>query len=313
MVELAEFAELGMRRVKALDHGPARVADLYCRVWTELGNAYRIADRLEDSEDAFGRAAEHYLQGTQDKLLLARFLDFRASLYRSSRDLTSAYQCLHLAYKIYRRHGVRHLAGRALISAAITLGYAGKPERAIRCIERGLSLIDREDDQELLMAAVHNRLWFLADCGRFDEARMILFQNRFRYTGTGHLNCLKLRWLEARLDTGLGKLARAEAGFREVKRDFEAAELFYDGALATLDLAAVSLRRAAWETAHDLVLEAANTLTTIGVHRQALEAILFLRESFELHIATLTTLEEVTEFLRRAQHDRNARYTPSIL
>ena len=311
MVELAESAEIGMRRVRTEDHGVARVADLSCRVWTELGNAYRIADRLEDSEEAFGRAVEHYIQGTQDKLLLARFLDFRASLYRSKRELTAASKYLHLACKIYRRHGQRHMEGRTLINAATAIGYAGEPERAIRYIQRGLSLIGQDEDQELTSAAVHNRLWFMVDCGRFEEARKLLFLNRPLYKDAGRLSRLKLEWLEARLDTGLGKLARAEAGFQKVRAEFEQAGLPYDSALATLDLAAVVLRSHGMEEANDLVLGAVEAFTQLGLHSQALAAVLFLRESFDLQVATLVLLEEITAFLRRAQHDRNARFAPS--
>lgn len=311
MVELAEFAELGMRRVRSEDLGGARVADLHCRVWTELGNAYRIADRLDDSEEAFGRAVEYYLQGTQDKLLLARFLGARASLYRSKRELAAASKYLHLACRIYRRFGQKYMEGRTLISAAISIGYSGDPERAIRYIQRGLSLIEQDGDQELTAAAIHNRLWFMVDCGRFEEARKTLFVNRHRYEESGRLSRLKLKWLEARLDVGLGKHERAEAGFREVKAGFEKTDLLYDGALATLDLAAVVLRGNRLGEAHDLVLGAVEAFTTLGLQSQALAAVLFLRESFDLHAATLELLEEVTSFLRRAQHDRNARFAPS--
>jgi tetratricopeptide (TPR) repeat protein len=313
MVELAEFAQIGMRRVKTEDHGATRVADLRCRVWTELGNAYRIADRLDDSEEAFGRAVECYLQGTQDKLLLARFLDFRASLYRSKRELTAASKYLHLACRIYRRYGQKHMEGRALIGAAIAIGYAGEPERAIRYIQRGLSLIGQDEDQELMAAAVHNRLWFTVDCGRFEEARRLLFLNRSLYKDAGRLSRLKLEWLEARLDTGLGNLARAEAGFQKVRAEFEQAGLPYDSALATLDLAAVVLRSHGMEEANELVLGAAEAFIQLGLQRQALAAVLFLRESFDLQVATLVLLEEVTAFLRRAQHDRYARFAPSAV
>lgn len=310
MVELAKFACMACRRLEAV-RAPEHVADLRCRVWLGLGNAYRISDNLDSAEEAFGHALAEYFQGTGNKLLLALFLDLRASLHRTRREFAAAQRYLDLSYSIYRRHGQKHMAGRTLVIMAIHIGYSGEPEKAISFIRRGLSMIDPLQDQELVAAAVHNQLWFLVDCGLHDEARKKLFVSRSHYLSGGQISRIKLRWLEARIDAGLGKTGRAEEGFRAVRRDFERLELGYDAALATLDLAAVVMRVGQTGEARELVSEAAEVFKALRIGREALAAVVFLRESFELRRTTLEFLEEVTVFLRRAQHDPGARFVPS--
>jgi tetratricopeptide (TPR) repeat protein len=312
MLDFAELAKLTCRRLEAGMRDDRQLADLRCRVWLGLGNAYRVVENLDAAEDAFGHAMNHYLLGTQDGLLLARFLDLRSSLYRARRQLGAAREYLDLVYRLYRRNGQRHLAGRALIKAGILAGHAGSPKKALGLIERGLSMVDEKQAEDLVFTAIHNQLWLLVDCGRVEEARRLLFVNRFRYDAAGgDLTRIKLRWLEARIDAGLGKIGRAEEGFRAVRADFERLDLGYDAALATLDLAAAVLRLGQFGEARDLVGEAAEVFKALRIEREALAAVVFLRESFELRRTTLEFLEEVTAFLRRAQHDPAARFVPS--
>jgi tetratricopeptide (TPR) repeat protein len=265
MAELAEFAELLTRRLRSEDHGATRIADLRFRACADLANVYRIKDRLTDSEQAFGSALEYYSDGTRDQLLLARFLSFRSSLHRARRQLTSAQQYLLLAYTIYRRHGQRDLAGRTLISMGIAIGYGGQPERAIRCLQRGLSMIDQTKNPELVGAAIHNQLWFLVDAGRIEEARRNLFLNRHHFVGAAQLCALKLQWLEARIDAGAEKLDRAEENLRDVQESFEEMGLAYDNALAGLDLAAVTLRNGHVHEARNLLIGAVKALGSLGI------------------------------------------------
>jgi len=267
MTDLAEFAELATRRLKAEIHGPARVADLRFRSWTELGNAYRVSDRFEEAGQAFEQALAYYLQGTRDKLLLARFLDFRASLHRSRREMTAAHQHLYLAYTIYRRQGHAHDAGRILINIAIALGYNHEPDRAIRYIQRGLLMIDQNQDRRLTEAAVHNYLWFMTECGLFEEAREALCLNRYWYETSERVAALKLQWLEARIEAGLGNFEQAEADFRAVKKSFEEINFYYDAALVGLDLAALVLQDDRRTEAHKLLFGAVDAFSALGLCR----------------------------------------------
>lgn len=313
MVELARLATLAARDLRPQDLSGEHIADIQCRTWAELANAYRVSEDLDSAAGAFDRAYELYLAGSGDKLLLAHLFDFLASFYRARRDFGRAQKVLGFVYALYLQHGQKHLAGRALVSMGILTGYAGEPERAIQFLHQGIELVDEHQNPDLIFAAVHNQLWFLADCGRFEEARKLLFLNRWRYEQAGgRINQLKLQWLEGRIDAGLGKLARAEETFREVRAGFEQAELGYQAALSSLDLATVLLRLHRGREARETVLNAAEVFRALHIQREVLAAVQLLRDTFELGLGTVGFLEEVLAFLRRAEHDLDAHFAPRL-
>ena len=309
-----EHARLATTVAAELDLGPegaTRAADLRCRAWAELGNALRITEDLDSAEEAFDAALGHWTAGTLDETLFARYLDLRASLYRTRRQFGPAQAALAVACSIYLRYGQRHLAGRTLLSQAIFASVAGEPEVALQLVAKCLSLLDERLDPELVSTAIYNQIWFLADCGRYDEARKLLFLNRGRLLRTeGRIPALKLRYAEGRIDAGRGQLARAEAAFRETRDGFEALGLGYQAASITLDLAAAVLRQGRAAEASGLVLEAAEAFTALRIHREMLMAVLYLKETFVCGAAEVPLLEEVSAFLRRAEHDASARFEP---
>ena len=310
-VEHARLATIAAAKLDLGPEGATRTADLRCRSWAELGNALRITEDLDGSEEAFDTALAHWTAGTLDETLLARYLDLRASLYRTRRQFGPAQAALAVACSIYLRYGQRHLAGRTLLSQAIFANVAGEPEVALQLVGKCLSLLDEHLDPELVATAIYNQIWFLPNCGRFDEARKLLFLNRGRLLRTeGRIPALKLRWVEGRIDAGRGQLARAEMAFREVCEGFEALGLGYQATLVTLDLAAAVLRQGRAAEARGLVLEAAEAFTALRIHREMLMAVLYLKETFICGAAEAPLLEEVSAFLRRAEHDASARFEP---
>lgn len=313
MVELARLATLAARDLDSVTFGPERVSDLKCRAHTELGNALRVAELFEEAQAAFHSAYKHYRQGSENALLLGRLMDVHSSLFRAQRQFKAARNALLLAYTIYIRNGQRHLAGRSILKMGIFTGYAGEPEKALRLIGKGLRLIDESLDPELVFVGIHNQIWFLADSGRFEQAERLLFQNRGRYAGQGRLNRLRLRWMEGRIDTGLGRHERAATIFEEVQKGFDEAELGYPAALASLDQALALMRLGRTSEAREIALAAAEAFRGLGVEREVLTATLFLRETFLFGVGQISLLEDVIAFFRRAEHDPDARFEPRPL
>jgi tetratricopeptide (TPR) repeat protein len=311
-VQMVQYAWRATKTAKTLDvrrYGPERRADFECLAWAELGNANRVADKLDLAEAAFARAVQLYERGSGDKLLGIHLVDLQASLAADRRQFRRACQALTRVHEFHRGHGDSHLAGRALISKGLYAGYAGEPEEGIRLLQEGLGLLEEDREPGLEFAAVHNQLLFLADCSRFAEARKLLSRQRRRLREAGgRLNRLKVTWVEGRIAAGLGELARAEGVFRRVRRGLEEAGLGYQAALAALDLAAVLLHRSEAREAQELVEAAAATFVALGIEREAVGAILMLTKAFEMRRATVALVEGVTSFLRRAEHDPAARF-----
>ena len=91
------------------------------------------------------------------------------------------------------------------------------------------------------------------------------------------------------------------------------ADFELSGDAVSLDQALSLMRRGRTSEARDLALEAAETFRTLEVERETLSAMLFLRESFVLGVAKTTLLEDVIDYLRRAEHDPEARFNPRPL
>jgi hypothetical protein len=315
MVRLAEWAQIVAGRLEPGEGQDSRhIADLQCRACIELGNAHRVADDLVEAGKVLGQAAELLLEGTRDEFLMARLLDIQGSLYGDQREFEVADSTLDLVYAIYRRHGDTHLAGRAAIKRGTYVGYDGKAEEGIRLIQQGLELIDQARDPQLVYLAFHNQIRLLLDRSRPREARVALFNLKARGLDTGgRVMELKLLWLEAQINVGLGEMDRAEQKLREVKRGFEEAGLGYKAALAALELAAVLLRRGRTEDSFHEGLQALDVFEAIGIKREAAASVLILRQTFERREATsavLAVLDHVIGLLSGAKNAYSPRLEP---
>lgn len=307
MVRLALFATLIAGRLDPKVHGPEVVKDLECRAWAELGNAYRVADDLDAADFALGRAAELSLEGTRDELLEARLFDLQASLHGARRSFAAALQTLDVVHEVYIRHGDLHMAGRAIIKKGIYSGLSGLAndlEEAIRLLQRGLAMIDAEREPRLALSAVHNTAFFLVGCGRYREARALVWQNLPLYEEHGgQLHRVKLQGLRGLICAGLGELDRAEEYLAAARRGFEEAGVRYHAAIAGLDLAVVWLRQGRRKEARELVLDCVRVFLELRIHREALAAVLVLQRAFEKGLEAGALLDKAREFLRRIEQD----------
>jgi tetratricopeptide (TPR) repeat protein len=280
-------------------YGVEVVADLRARAWGELANAYRVADRLRESEIAFGKAFDFFRQGSQDRDLRMRLLDLEASLLGTLRQFPLALQRLTVLSHMYQADGEPHLAGRALVTKALYTFYRGNTEEACQTIAEGLALIDRKRDPSLALVAAFDQLLFLVDCGRFKEAKRALFRNRPSLTKQGRIAMLKLRGIEGRIFYGLGELRSAEVAIRETKQGFAEAGMGFAGALVGLDLAMILFRQERRGEAVKEVLEAATMFRVLSVHRELLGTAMLLEETFRAQTADLALLEVSAQYLRK--------------
>lgn len=280
--------------------GPRHLADLQARALGERGNARRVADNLMGAETDLARALERAGQGTGDPRLLARLLDLTASLRTDQRRFQEAGQLLDWVYTLHLDLGESHEAGRALISKSNAAAYALDLGAAVRLLGDGLALIDAERDPKLVLAAVHNLLTHLVDSGQVAEARKILQESRALYSlHGGPIEQLKGRWLEGRIALGLYDPEEAERSFQEVRTGFAEAGLPYDLALASLDLASLWLEQGRIREIRVVLDETVAVFEARGIRREAIAALLMLREAIEMERATAALLRTVASELQR--------------
>jgi hypothetical protein len=309
MVELAWLAVKAAEQLDPRQYGADRVVDFQARAHAELSNAYRVANRPQEAGDILGRARQLFERGTREPLLEIRLLELEGSLAADYQQFGRASAALLKVLDFHSRRSDFHLAGRALVKIAIYTGYAGDPDQAVLLTERSLALVDAERDPSLARAAAQNLILFLVEGGRFREARRQRLRHARRLSEPdGRIQAIKIRLLDARMDAGLGHHARAEPVFREVIAGYEAAELPILASIERLQLAAVLLAQGKSGEAAALVLEAAAIFTRLRIQREALMAVIMLRDATEMRTATSAMIEEVVRFLRRVEHDPALRF-----
>jgi len=311
MVKLARYA---VTVATELDHrqcNPREHADWQARAWGELGNAHRAADKLEDADLAFGFAFDYLAQGTGDLRLKAKLYELHASYFGTRRQFTLAFAALDVVYHTYQELGESHLAGRALLVKAVYSFYEGSTELALQLNAEGLEKIDKQREADLFLMSVHNRILFVLDRGDYRAARKELFRYQLELgSAGGRAYAVRLLWLRARISAGLKEWDTAEKTFLQVKEAWEELGMPLAAALASLELALISMQQGHYTEAEPLVLESAEVFLNLRLQREALGAVMVLRDTFKMKLGTLEHLEDVVTFLRRWHLDPNTKFVP---
>jgi tetratricopeptide (TPR) repeat protein len=301
MIELARFATRLAPSLGEDGYGPAQVADFEARAWGELANAYRLGDQPAHADEAISAAFGHLARGTGDELVEARLLSLQASVLGSRGHLRAALEVLSRLRKIHLRRGDRHNAGRAMAQAAHYLGYWGLSEVALRTSTEAMAMIDRDVDPAFYLNTLQNYIDLLVDCQRFDAAREQLQEHRSRLlSGQGLLNRLRLKWMEGRIENGVGNLERAARAFVTARRRFLKAGSRRLAALVTLHLASVRIRQGRFGEANPLIEEAIDVLVAIEAAGEALAALKLLRTSHGISQLTAAQVQDAADALRRS-------------
>jgi tetratricopeptide (TPR) repeat protein len=235
------------------------------------------------------------------QLSARRLLDLEASLLGTLRDFKVAQERLTLLVELYRSAGEDHLAGRALVTQALYTFYQGNTEAAYTLLQEGISLVDTNRDPSLLSVIAHNRLLILVECGRYREAKRLLFDLRSQRESEGRIARLKLRGIEGEIRYGLEEYASAEIIFREVREGFKEIGLSFACALEGLFLATALMRQGKTEESMKESLSSAGIFLSLNIHREILSTVLLLQEALERGQMSVTVLETTTRFLRRKQ------------
>src|SRR6185295_4238411 len=281
--------------------------DLQPRAHAEAGNAFRCLDRFSEAEAAFRVAMSRAGEDTAPELL-AHLLDLSSSLSRSQRRFEEADRQLRLAGRIYRQLGDRHLEGKVLIQRGILAGYRGDVELAVCLHCRAFDSLDHHRDPRLSFVALHNALDWLVQTDALLSADSLLEQAKpFFEAQAGPTERIRIRWLEARIASGLGRLHQAEVGLKEVRRRFVQLQQPYDAAIAGLHLGEVWLREGRFAELRATVSEILAVFVSLGIQREALASLVFLEHAARRERVTLDLVRAAVREVESLQRQGTSR------
>jgi tetratricopeptide (TPR) repeat protein len=275
------LARLALILVDELDegaYGELRLEDTRARCWRGIGNSLRVAGELRDADEAFRMARAHLRQGTGDWLEKAEWLKQKACLRRDQRRSTEAVSLFRRALTIFLWSRETTRAAETTVGLALLEGDRGDLEQEIRLLEATIRLLDPQRDRRLLAMIHFNLASSLVEAGRLREARVFLACHPEAFDFPEPLRRLRVRWLEANIAAGLGRLEEAIRGLDAVRRGFLEQGLAFDAALVSLELAEVLARQKRLDAARRLAWQVRSIFQALGVVRESLAALIFIAQ-----------------------------------
>jgi transcriptional regulator with XRE-family HTH domain len=299
-VELARFALWVAERVPGEEGWVCRVF-----AWAFLANALRVKGDLKAAEEASAHSARLQAEPPPGRPELPepwRLLDLEASLRIELRQLPEALRLLDRAEELAPRSGP--VRARLLCIRSNVFERLGDSERSIAILREALAEIEPEAEPHLFCLLQSNLADSLTGAGRPAEAEEMLPELRRMQDQMGDgLNQIRLRWLEGKIDAGLGRLDRAIDALSWVWAAFHEKHSPYDEAQAGVELAGLYLKKGRTADARRLVFQMAPVFKAKGVHIEAQKALALFRREVEMKRATPELAGRVADYLRRAQHD----------
>jgi len=273
------------------------------------GNAVRAAGDYHTARRLLTAARDLLTEHeVVDLELDAELHSFFGSLFTDLRQFHDAHAHLDSAAQLYSMLDRDEDLARILLKLGNLHRVDGDPEAALPLDETAADLLVTDDASPLYLAARFNYTLDLAEAGHYEIARDILAADRplYEHHADAHTQ-LRVRWLEARIALATGDPERAETVFHAVRDTFVEQRNGFSAALVNLDLAELYRQQGRYADLLEIAAQAAQLFEAQAIHRDALTALLLLRDAAAGQQVTAETIRRVAGLLRRAAREPAAR------
>jgi tetratricopeptide (TPR) repeat protein len=285
-VEIVALAlEVGHRTDPTTVGGERAVIDLEARAWAFLGNAQRVASKLDEARSSINKAWKLHEQGTGDELEKALILSLDASWARTMGEFEVAEEILDQALTIYRRLQDNHLQGRTLLKMGDAIGNVF-PKRGVAYIRRALELINAAREPRLELCAQHDLAWFLNDAGQSTEALAIFHRARPLYKQFfDRWTQVRFHWIQGKIARGMGHLEASVSIFQQVQEALREGGADHDELMVAIDLSEAFVASGKYDSAARTAAELVPVMQSWRLHRHAITAWLIFQQALDAHKA----------------------------
>ncbi len=259
--------------------------------WRVLGDFQQANRTMQRSEELTKGAAFGPLDPTW-------VLHIRANLWNYQRHYEEALAVIGDALVIAGRPDQRT---RLLITKASVLRRKEDYSGAVQALQEAEKQAEQSGDDRLRWAIAFNEATYLCDFSSFAEAQESMQALRkVAFRGGKALDILRLNWLEARVNSGLGKRAEAALSLATIWNSFADRKLWFEAALAALELASIELERGRTREVKLLAANAAPVFAAQKFPDELLASLRLFREAARREVATAETARQLLQELRRA-------------
>ncbi|HBL30281.1 MAG TPA: hypothetical protein DD490_25895, partial [Acidobacteria bacterium] len=262
-----------------------------------LPNVHRVEGELVIAREGLEEAKQLHRAGADPGHLLdpGRLLDLEASLCRDERQPERAVALLDEAFP------VSHNPGRVLLKKGGILVVMGNYRRALKTFLAAEPLVEREGDPRLKYMLLFNTAVVHTHLGRFAAAGPLV-QRVSELVGADEGEACRVLWLRGRIAAGLGRPMEAQRLLGEARRAFAARDMWYDVALADLEIAPFLLAEGSTEEVKAMATELVEAFRKRGVHPEAEKALQLFKDAADKEEATAELAGKVLRYLFRAEH-----------
>lgn len=273
-------------------------------------NALRAQGALSPAEEVFQQVEQDWAAaagwGQGSFAYVARILDLKASLRTAQRRLPEALELIEQALELRSGEADR---GRLLIKKSKIVEETGDLPTAIALLQEAEPFVDPKIDPRNMLCLRHNLADYLSKLGRFEEAEALLpsVLTLSRKLNNA-LDLVRLRWVEGRIEAGLGRTAKGIELLRQVRAEFMTRRIDYDTALVTLELAVHLAGEGRVEEVKALARNLVPIFKAQQVHREALGALTLFRKAAETERVTVELARSLLDYLSKARNDPSLRF-----
>ncbi len=263
------------------------------------GNAIQVAGDLLRSRQVFVESEAQLQAGIPvEPIDPSRPIHLFAVLLKYQGELDLALQKARQAYAIARTALERT---RILINRADVFNRRFQFQKALEVLAKARLASKGTSDRRLSWAIEFNEAAYLLEAGNSEEtaSRLGVLQDKVNELGRA-LDGVRFRWLTARVAFSQGRRVEASSLLHEVWKAMADRKIWFDAALAALDLATVELDRGKTREVKGLATASAHVFKAQALPTELLASIQLFWEAARQEAASAEEARELARRMRRS-------------
>lgn len=270
-----------------------------------VANILKAKGEIKAADAMLEEAKKLWLAGSDPDQILdpGRLLDLEAALRGVQRRFDDALRLLEEAQDVSR------CPEYTLISKGVILEAMGEYDGAAEAFLEAAPLVEKSDDPRLSYIWRFNLAVTYTHLGLYTKAVELVQHVQQLVNDRGdEVESIRVIWLRGRISAGLDHRSDALSLLELARTKYAARDMWYDVALALMEMAALMLDEGRAPEVRALIPGVVKEFQSRDVHREALVALSLFEEAVQLDTATAEMARSILRFLFLARNSQGLRF-----